>query len=137
MGYHNTAWNEWDLDERFEDAPPYSKLRVNENTSHPLFDPELVWDFLNQKKIWVNKYLLEIPVKEMDKSYLFNVLKWVDKNWEEIGFTLAYARKLEKFDDEYGEFRMPVEFPLFEKIEKRYLKLNGIKSEPKEQVLYG
>ena len=94
--------------------------------THPIVDPENIWEFINQTKIWKDANLAEIRIKDMDKFHLFNVLKWADKNQDEIQFTLEYALRIGKITDE-ALLDNPLNMPLFVRMQSQYFKLVGVK----------
>jgi hypothetical protein len=105
------------------DNPEISKVP----TSHPLYDPEKVADYLNQKKVWINAARDNIRIKDMDKHYLYNVLAWFRKHENEIVFTMYLSDEIGK--SQGVKYYNAFDFPLYQKIQARYLKLCGVKKD--------
>jgi hypothetical protein len=112
-----------DYDDLFEATNPESFVKTN----HPLYDPEKIVGYLNQKKIWINAARQEIRIKDIDKAYLYNILAWLYNHDKELLFTLALADKLGMPNDSIYNIQ---DSPLYKKLEARYLKLCGVKPLP-------
>lgn len=127
------VWSNWE-----EDFGPYFEREPIVRKSHPIFDPEQFWDYVNQTKIWINKEQQEFRIKQLEKQYLFNILKWADNHSEEIYYTFVTAQQIGKIPSDVSwfsgvGFESNVEhLPLFARIKKRYFKLVGAPT--KEEV---
>lgn len=115
---------EYDDDLYYTDGYKYDPVKLKNailtKGLHPIYDPERIWKYLNQKKVWVNAYREEIKLSSIDKGYLFNILKWANANIGEISFTLTTAMDLGLAPT--GSYTLS-DFPLMAEIRKRYIKL--------------
>lgn len=120
MGY-------WDepfayADDHLINFPKFTKTVITQE-AHPIYNPETIWDFLHQTKVWRGKSHEDIKIKDMDKSYPYNVLHWLDTHYGDIIFALGLAKELGKIsEDEELDFSI-FETPLYKKMKQRYLKL--------------
>jgi len=56
--------------------------------SHPLSTPRTADRFLKQDKLWVNRELETIKIKEMDPDYLLATMTWLLKRADEVKFAM-------------------------------------------------
>jgi hypothetical protein len=122
MSWYDYGYLPSGYEDAYEDNNPEEA-----HTNHPLYDPERVADYLSQKKIWINAARKEIRIKDMDKHYLYNVLAWFRKHENEIVFTMYLSDEIGK--SQGVKYYNAFDFPLYQKIQARYLKLCGVKKD--------
>lgn len=91
---------------------------------HPIFDPKQARDYLNQTKIWIDANRVEHRIKDMDESYLFNVLAWMRRRRDEIEFAVNFISY--ELEGEYQAYQSVPDSNLYEKILKQYKKVAGL-----------
>lgn len=83
-------------------------------SSHPLSTPRSAHTFLDQEKIWVNRELESVRIKEMDSDYLLSAMTWLLKRSEELKFAMEmyYTAGVPEADSTVGS-TLDAEFTRF------------------------
>lgn len=113
----SNVWDDWAYEDYLIRA-----YQANKESKHKLYNPEEFWAYINQDKIWITADRRELKIKDITKDHLFNILLWANRHYSELLFVFDTAKQLGKIPDDLW-FSTPVEYPLFNKIQKRYLKL--------------
>ena len=122
---------EMGIDEWYRDDW-YDPIMVEEpvvQRLHPIFDPKQVGEYMNQTKIWIDANRTEHRIKNLDERYLVNILSWINRKRGDINFA---ANLVAAATEDYGSYIDIQYSPLYNKLQKRYLKVSGQK--PKQSL---
>ncbi len=100
--------------------------------NHPISDPLEFWRYMNQTKIWVDRFRMEHKLKELDRDYLFNIIAFMQDKRARLEFTFRTAIEIGQAPQDASP---DIEaLPLYKAVHRRYIRMVGVPKRQKEST---